>query len=83
MNQIVLENVNPTLVEKLQILAQKHNRSLEEEIKAIISQVAEAEIIEQKDTIATGWAKIEEARQRHSGQFFSDSVEILREDRNR
>ncbi|AFZ14270.1 MAG: hypothetical protein WBB28_20180 [Crinalium sp.] len=83
MNQIVLENVNPNLVEKLQILANKHNRSLEDEIKVIIAQVAEAEVIEEKNDIATAWSKIEEARQRHSGQVFSDSVELLREERNR
>ena len=53
MNQIVLENVNSTLVEKLQVLAQKHNRSLEDEIKAIIAQVAEAEPSENISVRAT------------------------------
>jgi len=82
MNQIILENINPNLLEKLQILAQKNNRSLEDEIKAIIAQVAETEFI-QKASFTTAWAKIEEAHQRHDGQVFSDSVELLREDRNR
>jgi hypothetical protein len=32
MIQVILENLNPLIIEQLQILAQKHNRSLPEEI---------------------------------------------------
>ena len=44
MNQIVLDNLNPIVFEKIQRLAQKHNRSLEDEIKTIIEKVAETEV---------------------------------------
>lgn len=77
-NQVVLENINPVVLEKLQVLAQKHNRSLEDEVKAILESV-----IESKDVKVDPWVRVNEARQRHAGRIFSDSVELLREDRNR
>lgn len=46
MSQVVLENLNPTVLEKLQILAQRHNRSLEDEIKAILEQITRNEIVD-------------------------------------
>ncbi|MBE9167708.1 hypothetical protein IQ238_09310 [Pleurocapsales cyanobacterium LEGE 06147] len=98
MNQLLLENINPVVLERLQILAQQHNRSLEDEIKAILEQVASTAIVEQQteskshglpyedshvSSFSQAWAKIEAARQRHEGKIFSDSTELLREDRSR
>jgi antitoxin FitA len=84
MTQIVLENINPDVLEKIRSLAQKHNRSLEDEIKTILAQAAKTEAVEKREiNISQAWSKIDEARQRHAGKIFSDSVELLREDRNR
>ena len=84
MTQIVLDNINPDVIEKIRNLAQKHNRSLEDEIKTILAQAAETEAVEKREiNISQAWSKIDEARQRHAGKIFSDSVELLREDRNR
>lgn len=110
MNQIVLDNVNPDVLEKIRNLAQKHNRSLEDEIKTILAQAtaeifaqpsiratfqerllearerhaADTEAVEKREiNIPQAWSKIDEARQRHTGKIFSDSVELLREDRQR
>lgn len=83
MNPIVLDNLNPIVFDKIRSLAQRHNRSLEDEIKAILAQVAEAEIVTQNSARANFRAKLEAARQKHGYQTFSDSVELLREDRNR
>jgi plasmid stability protein len=82
MTQIVLDNINPDVLEKIRNLAQKHKRSLEDEIKTILAQ-ATAEIPPQPSVRATFRDKLTEARQRHGNKLFSDSVELLREDRNR
>lgn len=82
MTQIVLDNINPEVLEKIRNLAQKHNRSLEDEIKTILAQ-ATAEIPSQSSVRASFRDRLLEARQRHGNQLFSDSVELLREDRNR
>lgn len=83
MTQVVLENLNPAVIEKLQVLAFRHNRSLEDEIKAILEQVSMASEVDQKAATKEAWSRIDSARMRHAGQTFSDSVELLREDRNR
>jgi len=81
--QVVLGNINPVVLEKLQGLAQSHNRSLEDEVKTILENFVEAELVNQESATAQAWGKIDIARQRHLGKIFSDSVELLREDRNR
>jgi plasmid stability protein len=83
MTQVVLENLNPVVIEKLQVLAQKHNRSLSEEIEAILEQAAITSEVDKKAATKDAWLRIDQARMRHAGQTFSDSVELLREDRNR
>lgn len=83
MTQVVLEDLDPIVIEKLQVLAQRHNRSLEEEVKAIPEQVAEAEITSQAEQRAAFRERLNQARLGHGNQVFSDSVELLREDRNR
>ncbi|MGA9379795.1 MAG: hypothetical protein WBV73_13615 [Phormidium sp.] len=110
MTQVVLENINPDVLEKIRSLAQKHNRSLEDEIKTILAQAtaeipaqpsvratfreklaearqrhaADTEAVEKREiNVSQAWSKIDEARQRHAGKIFSDSVELLREDRQR
>ncbi|GCL37382.1 MAG: hypothetical protein VKL60_21655 [Sphaerospermopsis sp.] len=81
--QVVLGNINPSVLEKLQVLAQRHNRTLEDEVKAILENFVEDKLVTQESEQAQAWAKIDAARQRHFGKTFSDSVELLREDRNR
>ena len=81
--QVVLGNINPVVLEKLQGLAQSHNRSLEDEVKTILENFVEAELVNQESVTAQAWKKIDIPRQRHLGKIFSDSVELLREDRNR
>jgi plasmid stability protein len=81
--QVVLGNINPSVLEKLQILAQRHNRTLEDEVKAILENFVEDKLVTQEPEQTQAWAKIDAARQRHLGKNFSDSVELLREDRNR
>ncbi|MFB2879516.1 FitA-like ribbon-helix-helix domain-containing protein [Floridanema aerugineum] len=82
MAQIILDNIHPDVLEKIRNLAQKHNQSLEDEIKSILAQ-ATAEIPSQPSVRASFRERLAEARQRHGNKLFSDSVELLREDRNR
>ncbi|GAB1538903.1 hypothetical protein NUACC21_15670 [Scytonema sp. NUACC21] len=44
MAQIILENTDPVIIEKLKFRAQKHGRSLLEEVKCILQQATEVEI---------------------------------------
>lgn len=83
MTQVILPNLNPLIIEQLQILAKEHNRSLPDEITAILEEVVPAEVIAKKVAREAAWSKIDAARKRHQGQTFSDSVELLQEDRNR
>ena len=84
MAQILVENLDPTIVEKLETLAKQHGRSLQEELKYILQQAAE------KATHYHSGADIEKAREavaraqvRYAGKTFSDSTELIREDRER
>lgn len=82
MAQFILENLNPLLLEKLTSLSQRHGRSLNEELIAILEQAVNTEVVEQPvPSIAA--VKLEQARARYSGRTFSDSTELIREERQR
>lgn len=83
MTQVVIEDLDPLIVEKLLVRAQLRGRSLEAELKAIIEAAAEAEVVDQAAAMAAALKRIEQARQKYAGRTFSDSVELLREDRQR
>ncbi|MDB9315716.1 hypothetical protein PN462_21560 [Spirulina sp. CS-785/01] len=53
MAQIILEKIKPSLIEQLEILARANDRSLEEEIMAILERVLESEVIIHPDK--AGW----------------------------
>lgn len=82
MAQIILENLNPLLLEKLASLSQRHGRSLNEELIAILEQAVNTEVVEQPVPSITA-IKLEQARARYSGRTFSDSTELIREERQR
>jgi plasmid stability protein len=83
MTQIILDNLDPGVVAKLQALAQKHGRSLDAELKAILEQLIQSEAMQKAAARAETRKRLAQARQRHAGQTFSDSAELLREDRQR
>ncbi|MGK7929788.1 MAG: hypothetical protein AB4290_31850 [Spirulina sp.] len=43
MAQIILEKIKPSLMDRLEVLARANDRSLEEEVLAILEQVLESE----------------------------------------
>ncbi|MCW5315644.1 hypothetical protein GTQ43_18055 [Nostoc sp. KVJ3] len=84
MAQILVENLDPVIIEKLETLAKQHGRSLQEELKQILEQAAE------KATHYHTGRDMEKAREaiaraqvRYTEKFFSDSTELIREDRER
>lgn len=75
MSQILVRNVEPEVVEKLKARAKKNGRSLEAEARTILKQAIE---------ISDDWrTQVEEIRKLFEGRSFIDSVELLREDRER
>jgi hypothetical protein len=78
MAELVLTDVANEVVRELQERAHSHGRTPVEEAKAILSEVLRAKS-------SSAWAKVDEiyARLAASGQNFSDSADLLREDRSR
>ena len=78
MTQLLISNLDPVVVTMLTQQATTHGRSLEDEAKAILEKAA-------ADRAAAAWAEVDEIRERlaATGRQFSDSVELLREDRER
>lgn len=55
MTQIILEKIKPSVIEKLKNLAQQHQRTIEEEIRAILEDVTENQPITTPEN--KGWQK--------------------------
>lgn len=82
MTQVVIENLDPIVIEKLKVRAQRHGRSLEAELKAILTQAADTEVSD-RSAVEEAWERIDRARAKYADRTFSNSVELLREDRQR
>jgi plasmid stability protein len=76
MAELLIRNIEHTTVERLKAQAKLHKRSLQGELKAIIEAATKMTADEAKQVTAA-W------RKRLSGKSFSDSTELVREDRNR
>lgn len=79
MAQVLVRNLKDKVVARLKKRAAQRGRSLQAEVKQILEDAA-AEA-DQTDV----WKRIEEFRERmrRSGKTFSDSTELIREDRDR
>ncbi|MEX0716873.1 MAG: hypothetical protein WD066_09810 [Planctomycetaceae bacterium] len=78
MAELVLANIDDRVLEELRERAVGHGRTPEEEAKVILS-----ETLRRPDRGA--WAPVDAIRERlaATGRHFSDSAELLREDRER
>lgn len=84
MTQIILENLDPIVVEKLQVRATRQGRSLLEELKVIVEEAVEFETIPAlQETMKEARVRLAKVRQQYQGRTFRDSAELLREDRQR
>lgn len=76
MAELLIRNLDPVVIKRLKIRAKKHHRSLQGELKSIVESATKMSIEEARKT-SNAWHK------RLSGQSFSDSAKLLREDRDR
>jgi antitoxin FitA len=74
--QVLVRDLEPVVVEKLKARAQKNGRSLETELRSILQRAAGEDMTEVL-------AEVNRVRALFAGRTFSDSTELLREDRER
>lgn len=79
----IITDLEPEVIEKLKVRASSQGRTLEAELKAIVLAAVESAPAPKKRTLAESRQIFEEVRQRYAGREFSDSAELLREDRQR
>lgn len=77
MPNVLVRDVEPEILEKIKKRAAKNGRSLQTEVQAILRRSAEA-VEPLSDALVA--AKIKASLR---GKIFSDSAELLHEDRNR
>jgi plasmid stability protein len=78
MAQILVRGLDATLVARLKERARENHRSLQGEVKAILEEAAAQATNAEIEAILDRW-------QRHwqqKGKIFSDSAELIREDRD-
>jgi plasmid stability protein len=76
MGQVLVRNLPAEVVKKLKSRAKQHRRSLQEELKNILEQAAEHNV---KDI----QANVDTVRKLFAGRKFSDSSDLIRQDRTR
>ena len=76
MAQVLIRGLDPELVERLRAQAKRNGRSLEAELRVGLESLA-------KDTPEEAVRKADEIRAMLKGRKFSDSTELIREDRER
>jgi len=76
MADLLIRNVEAGVINRLKLRAKQHHRSLQGELKHIVEEAAKLTIADAKK-ISAKWHK------QLSGGSFTDSAELLHEDRNR
>ena len=76
MPQVLIRDVDAEVLERLKARAQRHGRSLQAELRDALRELSGVD----KEAIQERLAKV---RAMFAGRTFSDSVELIREDRER
>ncbi|MGH8488335.1 MAG: FitA-like ribbon-helix-helix domain-containing protein [Gammaproteobacteria bacterium] len=76
MSELLVRGLAPETIERLKAQAKQHGRSLQGEAKRILEEAVTFSLAEASG-VAANW------RERCAGRSFSDSAELLREDRQR
>lgn len=76
MAQILVRNIDDGVVERLKARARTNNRSLEAEVRQILEQSAKFDLSQARQIVM-------ERRKKLQGRKFTDSVDLIREDRDR
>ena len=74
MGQVLVRDLDPEVIEHLKQRARRNNRSLQAELRAILEQAAGV-------NDSRVHAAVEDVRRFFAGRHFSDSAELIREDR--
>ena len=77
MASVLVRDLDPAVIDRLKARAEEHGRSLQKELKAVLEQAAA------QGTWAEARSSIERVRKRFAGREFSDSTELIREERAR
>lgn len=77
MAQILVRDLEPTVVERLKERARCNGRSLQAEVAQILREAARMYTPEEALALSEMW------HQRLAGSAFSDSADLIREDRDR
>lgn len=82
MSELVINDVDAATVAQLTKQAESHRRSLQEELKVILSRAA---MYAAPPTVSKSASRkvADEMRRQLAGRQHTDSVELLREDRSR
>ncbi len=77
MAQLLIRQLDENIFDRLKKRAQEHGRSLESEVRTILEEAV--------PDYEGAWERIEQFHRRlkKSGRTFSDSAELIREDRDR
>jgi len=77
MSSLLVRNLDDKIVGRLKLIAKNHGRSLQGEVKAILTDVASFFTMEEAASVSASW------RDKLKGRKFSDSAVLIREDRER
>ncbi len=77
MAQLLIRDMKPEIIKHLKRRAKQHHRSLQGELKYIVEAAVSTMTIEEMKEVSQGWQK------RLKSNSFTDSADLLREDRNR
>ena len=78
MAQILVRNLKEKTVKALKALAKRNGRSLQAEAKMMLERAADRQTLSAEEARK----RLEEFRGRFKGRKFSDSAELIREDRD-
>ncbi len=78
MAQVLVRDLETAVVERLKERARRNGRSLQKETKAILEEAAA-----KQPAMAEARLAAQRIRERFAGRTFSDSAELIREDRTR
>ena len=76
MSSILVRDLDTKIVNRLKTIAKQHGRSLQGEVKAILTEAASF-LTSEAAAVSAKWHKT------FTGRNFSDSAALIREDRNR
>jgi len=77
MHSILVRNLDDKIIGRLKAIAKHHGRSLQGEVKAILTDVTSFFTMEEAACVAADW------RKRLKGRQMADSADLIREDRDR